>query len=235
MDWDQYRAAGTQGQRLKWGQIPHFWSPPVTKYRILSFLSEKSPEIMSPYLPDYDHVNEALQQVQAEPDAAEFHGQLCGMLCTSESIQLDDWLNISLSSKGSADLSPSNQTLFQELLLISGTGLISEDFSFQLLLPDDETGLALRVEALSHWCQGFLMGVSAGGVTDTKALPDDLPEILEDFLGISRAESYELVDEEEDETAYAELVEYVRVSAQLFYEELRDSQADIPPDGPLLH
>ena len=63
-------------------------------------------------------------------------------------------------------------------------------------------------------------------------LPGDLPEILDDFLGISQAESYELADEEEDEAAYTELMEYVRISAQLFCEELRVQSTSSPPTTP---
>jgi uncharacterized protein YgfB (UPF0149 family) len=51
-------------------------------------------------------------------------------------------------------------------------------------------------------------------------------------LGISQAESYELADEEEDEAAYTELMEYVRISAQLFCEELRVQSTSSPPTTP---
>ena len=176
---------------------------------------------MSQPLPDYDQVNDALQGVPCEFDAAEFHGQLCGLLCTCDRLQLHDWLMVSLPESDPASLSPASHELFQVLLDHGQAALSSEDFGFQLLLPDDTAGLAARLEALANWCQGFLFGISHAGVTDIQALPGELPEIVEDFLNISRAEDFELENEEEDEAAYMELVEYVRVGVQLFREELR--------------
>lgn len=188
---------------------------------------------MTPALPEYFQVNAALQQLQADTDAAEFHGQLCGLLAVDNRLALPDWLATALPGVDPASLPTASRRLFEDMLANSRAGLRDADFGFRLLLPDDETELAARVEALGHWCQGFLLGINAAGVRDPKALPGDLPEIVDDFLGISQAERYELVDEEEDETAYAELVEYVRVSAQLFCEEWRDSQAESPsPKSP---
>jgi uncharacterized protein YgfB (UPF0149 family) len=187
---------------------------------------------MSQPLPDYDQINDALQGAPCELDAAEFHGQLCGLLCTCDRLELADWLMVSLPESDPATLSPAAHELFQAALDHSQTVLGSEDFGFQLLLPDDTAGLAARLEALANWCQGFLFGISHAGVADIQGLPGELPEIVEDFVNISRAEDFELENDEEDEAAYMELVEYVRVGVQLFHEELR-VQADTntaPPD-----
>ena len=187
---------------------------------------------MSQPLPDYDQINDALRGAPCELDAAEFHGHLCGLLCTCDRLELADWLMVSLPESDPATLSPAAHELFQAALDHSQTALGSEDFGFQLLLPDDTAGLAARLEALASWCQGFLFGISHAGVADIQGLPGELPEIVEDFVNISRAEDFELENDEEDEAAYMELVEYVRVGVQLFHEELR-VQADTntaPPD-----
>lgn len=191
---------------------------------------------MSQPLPDYDQVNDALQGVPSEFNAAEFHGQLCGLLCTCDSLQLPDWLMVSMPGSDPYTLSPATNELFQ-VLLDHGQGTLgSEDFDFELLLPDDTAGLAARLEALANWCQGFLFGISHAGVSDIQALPGELPEIVEDFLSISRAENFELEDDEEDEAAYVELVEYVRVGVQLFAEELRAQPENTTASpGPQLH
>ena len=191
---------------------------------------------MSQPLPDYDQVNDALQGVPSEFNAAEFHGQLCGLLCTCDSLQLPDWLMVSMPGSDPYTLSPATNELFQVLLDHSQGTLGSEDFDFELLLPDDTAGLAARLEALANWCQGFLFGISHAGVSDIQALPGELPEIVEDFLSISRAENFELEDDEEDEAAYVELVEYVRVGVQLFAEELRAQPENTTASpGPQLH
>ncbi|MGW8302865.1 MAG: UPF0149 family protein [Desulfobacterales bacterium] len=191
---------------------------------------------MNPSLPDYDEINDALQGLSPHFDAAELHGQLCGLLCTQDGLQLEDWLSLSLPEHDATTLSARVYELFQALLESSQAGLSSEDFAFQLLLPDDTAGLAARIEALGNWCQGFLLGISHAGVSDIQALPGELPEIVKDFLNISQAENFELDNIEEDENAYMELVEYVRVGVQLFHEELRGEQevGTVPP-GSHLH
>ena len=183
---------------------------------------------MSQPLPDYDQVNDAIRGVPSEFNAAEFHGQLCGLLCTCDRLQLQDCLLVSLPEIAPSSLSPLSHELFQVLLDHSQSALGGEDFGFQLLLPDDTAGLAARLEALATWCQGFLFGISHAGVSDIQALPGELPEIVEDILSISRAENFALENEDEDEAeaAYMELVEYLRVGVQLFSEELRGQSED---------
>jgi uncharacterized protein YgfB (UPF0149 family) len=191
---------------------------------------------MNPSLPDYDQFNDALQMLSTEIDAAELHGQLCGLLCTHDRLQMEDWLRLSLPELDPTALSGTSHELFQAVMQNSQTGLSSQDFGFQLLLPDDTAGLVARVEALGNWCQGFLLGISHAGVSDIQTLPGELPEIVKDLLNISQAESFELDDEEQDEAAYMELVEYVRVGVQLFHEEMRGKQhIETVPPGTQIH
>ena len=191
---------------------------------------------MNSSLPDYDQVNDALQALSPDFDAAEFHGQLCGLLCAQDKLQLEDWLRLSLPDYDATVLSGERQELFQAVLVNSQAGLSGQDFGFQLLLPDDTAGLTARVEALGNWCHGFLLGISHAGVSNIQSLPAELPEIVKDFLNISQAESFELADEEEDEAAYMELVEYVRVGVQLFHDEMRgQSPVEMVPPGTQFH
>ena len=58
-------------------------------------------------------------------------------------------------------------------------------------------------------------------------------DIIEDFTEISRAAFAEDETEAEGEAAYMELVEYVRVSVQLLFEEFHRLQADAAgPEAP---
>ena len=50
--------------------------------------------------------------------------------------------------------------------------------------------------------------------------------IIKDFLEITRASVNEETDEEENEGAFNEVMEYIRVSVQLVYEELADFRND---------
>jgi uncharacterized protein len=91
------------------------------------------------------------------------------------------------------------------------------------LLPDDDAPLARRAEALAQWCQGFLYGF--GSVAGTQRnLPAQVDEVLKDLTQISRASAGDSEPTDDDEEDYVEIVEYVRVGAQLVHDELLPSQ-----------
>jgi len=176
-----------------------------------------------------------LRRLNQDLDAAEVHGQLCGLLCTLSELDLETWLQPSLIDVGDrVDWPADSVALFQDVLDSTQAQVSGARFDFELLLPGDDCGILTRLEALASWCQGCLLGISHGGVDDVAALPGELPEFVNDLVNLSHAENYDLSDEEEDESAYMELVEYLRVGVQLFYEELRSS---ITPgvDEPQLH
>lgn len=108
--------------------------------------------------------------------------------------------------------------------------LRGENLDFEVLLPGDEITLATRAGGLSQWCQGFLYGFATGqalgGVPKQDELPANVNEILTDLTHIGRA-SVEIegdADNESEEEAYAEVVEYVRVGVQLIHDELIPAQ-----------
>lgn len=92
--------------------------------------------------------------------------------------------------------------------------------AFTPFLPDDETDIALRAEAIGRWCQGFLYGMAVRGLKEIADLPADVREILEDFSQISRADHESGDDDEQAEAALVELVEYSRVGVQLVFDLL---------------
>ncbi len=189
----------------------------------------------------YDEINDALKRISVEQDAAEVHGVLCGLFCTVNGLDASFWLDNTLTNTPEEDaytvdaLNSESRSLLT--LLFNGTEkqLSGQEFDFQLFLPDDNSGLYSRVEALSNWCQGFLFGLSQGGLTDPEGLPGELPDIVKDFVEISRAESYELDDDAEDEKDFMELVEFVRVAVQLFVDEMQQFQVAEPDDESEYH
>ena len=98
---------------------------------------------------------------------------------------------------------------------------------FALFLPPDDISIAERTASLADWCHGFMHGLVAAGGADEgpQAAVMDVPvvaEILEDFSEITKAGAdpdASAGEQEVAESAYAELTEYVRVSAQLVYDE----------------
>lgn len=170
--------------------------------------------------PSFESIDNALRTLGATGGAPEAHGSLCGLACLLGNAAGAVWVAGLLGS--GADETASEGLL--GLLAKDTCSALSEgDMSFLLLLPPDDRPLALRTEGLAEWCAGFLHGL--GEAAGDKALHDALGsevmrEIMADFGEIARLT---LGDDEADieaETAYSELVEFVRVSVQLTFEEL---------------
>ena len=94
-------------------------------------------------------------------------------------------------------------------------------------MPDDDDALRERTESLGNWCGGFLSGLGLGGLPDPSQLPEEVAELLDDLGQIARVD-FELDDaDEQEQAAFAEVVEYVRVGVLLINEELQPAKA--PP------
>jgi len=210
----------------------------VTLLFLLSSIKHDDIAAMLQNLPDYLILNNALHKLDTEITPSEVHGTLCGLLCANSNAGAEVWQQALWPNQPSGDLlSAEAREIFKQTHGITRRQLNDSTCEFQMLLPDDDDGLDARVNALGDWCQGFLIGLSLGGITDFGLLPEDAREITKDLLEIARAgSSYELEGSEEDENAYAELVEYLRVGVLLINEELQPTQAplvDIEPDATL--
>lgn len=174
----------------------------------------------------YDDVAQALAAGGSNVSAPEAHGCLVGALCARRVYLQAEWLEELLpdapepASAAEAALVPLHH-LFEQ----SRAVLEAPDMEFEPLLPPDDAGLAERVEALGAWAQGFLYGFGAAGPFPRGALPADIAEVLADFAEVSRAGAVGSEAAEVEENALAELIEFLRVGAQLVYDELADLRA----------
>lgn len=192
----------------------------------------------------FGHISDVLQTLGAAGNAAEGHGILCGLLCSRGYVNGPTWM-IEMTrqhqpegSERPAGPYASEDSLPAPLIdLHSETvrGINDANYDFHLMLPDDEEDLETRVAALTQWCNGFLYGLGIGGIKNLSALPESVSEITHDLLEISKT-STATDGSEEDESAFTELVEYIRVGVQLIYEELQPvpTKGD-PRPGPTLH
>jgi uncharacterized protein YgfB (UPF0149 family) len=179
----------------------------------------------------FAEVVRVLEDLGSSVPAAEAHGCLVGALCTTQHYPMERWLEEIIPDEERRVDDDSQQAL---RLLYADTlnALRGEAMDFELLLPGDEIPLATRAGGLSQWCQGFLYGFgSTAQINEVAPKQDDLPanvnEILNDLTHIGRA-SVEIegdADNESEEEAFAEVVEYVRVGVQLIHDELVPAQA----------
>jgi uncharacterized protein YgfB (UPF0149 family) len=178
----------------------------------------------------YDEFERVLRDARALPEPAEAHGTLAGALCSSRDYGLIEWLREILP-----DDSPEEQALQSSVLQnvyssMVGT-LAGNDADFEPLLPDDESPLAQRADALSQWCQGFLYGLGSGNTSDPGQVSVEAAEIIRDFTEITHVGVDSDEENEENEVAYAEVVEFVRVGVQLLFSELAPARGEEPEPG----
>lgn len=169
---------------------------------------------------DYQQVNDALEAVDAQTDAAEAQALLCGMASASATPDKAAWVAQVLADTAPRG-EPAKKCLEALVALHDNTmrGLDDEDMRFQLLLPDDSAPLPERTQALKRWVSGFLVGLGIGGLKQETPLPDEVSEALRDMDAITQIDIE--AGGEEDEGAFAELVEYVKVATLLVRANLR--------------
>ena len=173
---------------------------------------------------EHDALDAALRRCGASWDAAQTHGLLSGRLAVAGGEAGFDWLNQVLegTDPGNA-LRAECEFMLGKLFESTYRQLSERQSEFEPLLPDDQDSTAIRAAALGHWCEGFLHGlVSAdhGDALKERLGSEPLADIIKDMLQITRAAADDEGDDEANEEAYAELVEYLRVAVQLTYEEL---------------
>lgn len=150
--------------------------------------------------------------------AAEIHGILTGLLCLNGSITLENWLEQGLDISP-LELTAAARAYLQKLHAETCRQLRELDFSFQLLLPEDDHPLEQRAAALGEWCEGFMFGIGYMSRMGDE-WPGDSGEILNDFIQICRI-TYSSPDDEAD---FMELSEYVRICTQVIRTEFLQQQ-----------
>ena len=184
----------------------------------------------APALPDFDRTVQMGQGILDTASLAECHGVLCGLVCRKPGSTAGEFLHylaeLHLIISPGAALQASLTDAFES----SVRQLADEDMRFELWLPDDDESLELRTRALAQWCSGFLAGLASGG--QFEVLSEEAGEALDDLQQIARAEftvpEDEDQDNEEDEGAFAEIVEYVRVVTLMIREDFRGPDATDP-------
>jgi uncharacterized protein len=181
----------------------------------------------------FSDFEDVLAAAGSHADAAEAHGCLCGALCSMSVYRMQDWINEVLPDASA--LSPESAAVLEKVFEATTSSFGEQGMEFEPLLPDDGESLNGRANALGLWCTGFLYGLGAGKLSDLTGLQGDVGEIVRDFSEISRATGEGSESDESNEQAYTELVEFIRVGAQVVYEELLPLRQHAFPDQPRLH
>lgn len=182
-------------------------------------------------LPDFDR---SLALARGNLDAAalaECHGVACGLLVRQHEANADEFFSLLAMLEIVRDATPGLQSTLEELFATSRVQLGDDEFQLALWLPADEESLEDRTEALAQWCNGFLASIGAGDDQQRlETLSGEAAEALADLQEIALAEigadgEPDESDPEEEEGAFAEIVEYIRVAVLILREDLRGPEA----------
>jgi uncharacterized protein YgfB (UPF0149 family) len=167
---------------------------------------------VSEALPLLSDVDAECQRLQLGMEASELHGGLSGWLAGGGDDRRQ-WLAAVLADDSLPVVT--EDSVLDQLCVATAGQLADEDFGFSLLLPDEDASLYERSEALFAWCRGFVgaFGLAAGG---EPPLSEEGLEALADLVKLG-AGTAQPGGDDEDEAAFAEIEEFVRVAALLLY------------------
>lgn len=166
-------------------------------------------------------LSRTLHALRAGVSASELHGSITGFLCAGGLPRDGRWLHaLALDEVDAAVADAGEQQLFDRLFSACAEELADPELAFGLLLPDDSASIDDRAVALVDWCRGFLGGLGVSGADVDNGLGGEGGEVLSDLARIA-ATRFDAGDTaEDDEEAYAEVVEYVRVGVLLLHSVL---------------
>ncbi|MGZ4959401.1 MAG: UPF0149 family protein [Methylomonas sp.] len=156
----------------------------------------------------YQAINAILERQDSDVGAAEAHGIAVGMLSVEAQTDAADWLQELMND--SVSILDADRSLLLGLFEQTRQLLDAEtdEFAFDLFLPDDDQPLYEQVEALRSWCQGFLFGV--GYAQSTGEWPDDTGEVMRDIIELTKMDND--AEGEDDANALMEIREYLRAA-----------------------
>lgn len=177
---------------------------------------------MKPHsFPTYRELDQALSKTTLKLHPSQAHGLICGILCGHPNSSASAWEELITGGKEPAK----THEMLQNLYDLSKKQLDEFLFEFQLMLPAGSEDLPARAEALTLWCQGYLTGLKLVQIQIIDREPGEMTEAINDLIEIAKMNYEDVVASEEDEAAYVELVEYVRMAVILVFQDVREESA----------
>jgi uncharacterized protein YgfB (UPF0149 family) len=152
---------------------------------------------------------------------------MCGFICATAGSN-SDWEKLIIGN----DPNPAAIEVLRNLYEATYHQMSEFSFEFSLILPSDMEDINARTEGLGLWCQGFLTGLGDAYATLEQQGPQEVADALNDITEIAQVSFGEIPATDEEETAYYELEEYVRLIALMMFHELKSSpQTSIDDDS----
>lgn len=174
-------------------------------------------------LPEYDSIEDALQQLNIPLTAAEAHGIISGIYCATNDTEHALQLLLNQSDQPIEDddvLQQEAQRQLQQLMQITVQQFTDANFGLQLLLQSDSQPLSLRSADIGHWCQGFISGLGEANIDQNAEHHAEIRELIFTLSEIGQIDSEDIEETEQDEKDFHELYEFIRVAALTIHTDL---------------
>ena len=150
--------------------------------------------------------NAHFEGIEEISSPSELHGLLTGIVCVTEAPTREEWSQI-LTTLNVPELSEDALTLLTDEAEDVVHAISDDELDYLPMLPDDEHPLQERVQALSDWCAGVVLGFGLA----SGHIRDDERELIENLQDIAAVEFEDSDNDEEGESSYEELYEFVRL------------------------
>ncbi len=167
----------------------------------------------------YEEFEDALSTADCDINASEIQGVLAGMISAGLKASDPHWSCTLLEVVNDGQtLTSEAQALLKQVFSETYDAFNEDDGLAPILVPNDQYPLIDRLEAISLWSQGYLLGF---GLQQGQK-PINSKEINEALLDISEISQLELSSDESDESQMAliTLIEHIKVAVKVVYLEL---------------
>lgn len=178
----------------------------------------------------YDQLDAALSLADISVLPAEAHGIIVGALCNHLHTGNRPDLMALILDRPAEDSAPIVELgeLCYSIYRSTMEVMLDGEGDFALQLPHESDSLEFRTESLGAWCRGYLLGLLHDDTVDIGKIGGDSEEIIEDIMTISEAAPGDQ-DPEQEDWAFAEIEEYLRVGVQLVFETIYEQRAAAAP------
>lgn len=163
--------------------------------------------------------NETMKTLDEYPDGnPALQSALCGLLCINSQTDRITWYKTLFK-----DFNPKKDEIFKLTALFDKTAqeLNNMNFNFKLALPNDNAPLFSRIIAISDWCKGLILGLDIFLLIENTKISQNCQEYIGDVVKISQISNSNFQDNNDEDTDFENIVEYLRIGFLLLYEELQ--------------
>ncbi len=175
---------------------------------------------MIPYQPFAEH----LKSIGVLASPSELHAQATAVLCVNKATPFDQWFK-SITEDYCVE-NPDDVNLRHVMTAVfdyAKEQLAKDDYSYQLLLPQEEFTLAERIEVLSDWVSTFLSALGTAGFV-AESLSKECNEFINDLDKIARIDNT-IEGLEGEELDFIEITEYIRSGVMILYVEMNQGNS----------